>query len=106
MVTKEALLARAQTGRYKTVKVDDLDLRVRRLSLAERIEIGDRARGGEKIPPTEYLARCLVQEDDSPMFSVDEAQAFCDGDGEFAERVVNAVLVATGLAPAENAAKN
>lgn len=106
MVTKEALLARAQDGRVKAIAVDGLDLHVRRLGLGERIDIGNRARAGEVTAPHEYLAMCLCNEDGSPFLTLDEAQAFCDADGLLAEQVVNAVLVHVGLAPAEAAAKN
>ncbi len=107
MVTKDDLLARSQAGRIKTVSVEGLgELRIRRLGLDARIAIGNRSRAGEKITPAEYIATCLVQDDDSPMFTIDEAQAFCDGDGQLAEKVANEVFIAIGLVAAETAAKN
>jgi hypothetical protein len=106
MVSKNELLARAQAGRVKAISVDGLDLFVRRLTLGERIDIGDRARKGEGIPPHEYLTLCLCNEDGSAFFTLEEAEAFCDADGELAERVMGEMLQHAGLVQRENAAKN
>jgi hypothetical protein len=97
MVSKDDLLARAKAGRVKTVEVDGVALYVRRFGLSERVEIGTRARGGDPPAPHEYLALGLCNEDGSPLFTVDEAKAFSDDDGQFAEKVVNLVLEHAGL---------
>lgn len=108
MTTKDELLARAQAGRIKAVTVAGLELHIRRFSLAERIEAGTRARAGEALEAHEYLAMGLCNEDGSPLFTLDEAREFCDGDGVLAELVVNEVLDHAGLTAAaqERAAKN
>lgn len=108
MVTKAELLERARAGRVKVVTVDGLELHLRRFGLAERIEIGTRARSGNPPAPHEYLALGLCEADGSPYFTLDEAEQFAADDGLLAERIVNAILDHAGLTEAaqERAAKN
>jgi hypothetical protein len=108
MVTKADLLARARDGRVKPLSVAGFDLHMRRFSLAERIEIGSRARSGIPPEPHEYLAIALCEADGSPFWTLDEAREFCDGDGKLAEQFVESILTHTGLTDSaqEQAAKN
>jgi hypothetical protein len=108
MVTAAELLDRARQSRVKPITVGDLELHVRRFSLAERIDIGSRARSSNPPAAHEYLVIGLCQPDASPYFTAEEAREFAEADGLLAEQIIGAILEHAGLSQAaqETAAKN
>lgn len=87
MVTAAELIARAQAERIRPFTVGDLTLHVRRLTGAERRQIGERARAGDALSNAELAALAICNEDGSPFMSIEEAESLDVHDPALLERL-------------------
>jgi hypothetical protein len=100
------ILAKAKASRVREFKVDGESYHVRKLSGAERIDIGTRTRAGQPFSVHEYVALGICDAGGDPLFTVEQAQELSDADGWLAEKMAEEVLRSARLLVGDDPAKN